>query len=74
MNNLKERIADVSQYLQHLVEPKVFQEVQSVIEKGDKKSLVEVCKKNGIPEIYIGIVISVLLSVTPTQKWPMPQF
>ena len=73
MKNLKERIADVSQYLQHLMEPAVFPEVQNAVEKKDKDSLVEVCRKIKIPEIYIGVVVSVLLSISPRQpKWPWP--
>jgi hypothetical protein len=71
MKNLKERIADVSQYLQHLMEPAVFPEVQNAVEKKDKDSLVEVCRKIRIPEIYIGAVVSVLLSISSRQpKWP----
>jgi len=29
-----------------------------------------VCKKAKIPKVYLGSVISVLLSVGPEQKWP----
>ncbi len=70
MVDLKERIADVSQYLQHLLDPVVFPEVQSAVERKDKDSLVEVCRKLKIPEIYLGVIVSVLLSVVPRQKWP----
>lgn len=70
MIDLKERIAEVSQYLQHLLNPVVFPEVQSAVERKDKDSLVEVCRKLKIPEIYLGVIVSVLLSVVPRQKWP----
>jgi hypothetical protein len=70
MIDVKERIAEVSQYLQHLLDPVVFPEVQSAVERKDKDSLVEVCRKLKIPEIYLGLIVSVLLSVVPRQKWP----
>lgn len=73
MKALKERIADVSMYLQHLMAPAVFPEVQNAVEKKDKDSLVEVCRKIKVPEIYIGIIVSVLLSVNGRQaKWIFP--
>lgn len=71
MKELKERIADVSQYLQRLMDPAVFPEVQKAVEKKDKDMLVEVCKKTQIPEAYRGVIPSILLSVSPRQpKWP----
>jgi len=70
MKDLKERIAEVSQHLQRLMDPAVFPEVQKAVEKKDKDMLVEVCKKTQIPEIYRGIIPSILLSVSPEQKWP----
>lgn len=73
MKNLKERMADVSQYLQELMDPSVFAEVQNAVEKKDRNLLVEVCSKVNIPEIYIGVIVSVLLSIGPRQiKWPAP--
>ena len=75
MKNFKERMADVSQYLQQLMDPSVFTEVQNAVEKKDKKSLMEVCSKVKIPEIYTGVIVSVLLSIGPQQiKWPAPWF
>jgi len=75
MENLKRRIAEVSESLQLLMEPGVFPEVQSAVEKKDKDLIVEVCRKVRIPEIYIGIIVAVLLSVGPEQiKWPLPQY
>jgi len=70
MEDLKERMAEVSQYLQRLMDPEVFPEVQKAVEKKDKDMLVEVCRKTQIPEIYRGVIPSILLSVGPNQKWP----
>lgn len=71
MKDLKERIADVSQHLQRLMDPVVFPEVQNAVEKKDKNMLVEVCKKIQIPEVYTGVILSILLSIGPRQpKWP----
>jgi len=75
MKNLKERIAEVSQFLQLLTEPTVFPEVQDAVEKKDKDMLLQICRKIKMPEIYIGVIVSVLLSVGPEQvKWPWPTY
>jgi len=75
MKNLKERIGELSQYLQHLMEPAVFPEVQNAVEKEDKNLLLEICRKTKIPEIYVGLIVSVLLSISPLQqKWPTPDW
>ena len=73
MKILKERIADVSFYLQSLITPNVFPKVQDAVERKDKNLLIEVCRKAKIPEVYLGNVVSVLLSVSPEAKWP-PSF
>jgi len=70
MKTLNERIADVSSCLQSLMAPNVFPKVQDAVEKKDKDLLMKVCRKAKIPEIYLGIVASVLLSVGPEQKYP----
>jgi hypothetical protein len=70
MKTLKERIADVASYLQSLMAPEVFPKVQEAVERKDKNLLMKVCRKAKIPEIYLGNVVSVLLSVGPEQKWP----
>ena len=70
MKTLKERIADVSSYLQSLTAPSLFPKVQDAVERKDKKLLMKVCRKAKIPEIYLGNVVSILLSVNPEQKWP----
>jgi hypothetical protein len=70
MKTLNERIADVSFHLQSLAAPEFFSQVQDAVERKDKNSLIQVCKKAKIPAVYLGTVVSVLLSVGPEQKWP----
>jgi len=70
MKNLTERISDVSFHLQSLIAPNIFPKVQDAIEKKDKNLLMKTCKEAKIPTIYLGTVMSVLLSVGPQQKWP----
>ena len=70
MKTLNERIADVSSCLQSLMAPNIFPKVQDAVEKKDRNLLVKVCRKAKIPDIYLGTVVSVLLSVSPQQKWP----
>lgn len=70
MKAFQERIADMSFHLQSLMAPNVFPKVQDAVEKKDKNLLMKVCRKTGIPEIYLGTVVSVLLAISPQQKWP----
>jgi hypothetical protein len=70
MKTLNERISDVSFHLQSLTAPEFFSQVQGAVERKDKNSLIRVCKKAKIPAVYLGTVVSVLLSVGPEQKWP----
>ena len=70
MKTLNERIADVSLHLQSLTAPDFFSQVQHAVETKDKNSLIKVCKKAKIPPVYLGTIVSVLLSVGPEQKWP----
>jgi hypothetical protein len=70
MRTLNERIADVSLHLQSLNAPEFYSQVQNAVERKDKNALIKVCKKAKIPAIYLGTVVSVLLSVGPEQKWP----
>lgn len=70
MKTLEERIADVSLYLQSLMSPKVFPKVQDAVEKKDRNLLVKVCRKAKVPDVYLGTVTSVVMSVSPQQKWP----
>jgi corrinoid protein of di/trimethylamine methyltransferase len=43
---------------------------EEAVEKKDKNLLLKVCKKAKIPEMYLGTVMSVLMSVSPDQKYP----
>jgi hypothetical protein len=72
MKTLNERISDVSFHLQSLAAPEFYSKVQDAVERKDKNSLIKVCKKAKIPGSYMNIVVSVLLSVSPEQKWPYP--
>ena len=57
-------------YLQSLTAPRVFPEVQEAVEKEDRDLLIKACRSAEVPEIYVGTVVSLLLSVSPQQKWP----
>jgi len=70
MKTLNEKIADVSSCLQSLMAPNVFPKVQDAVERKDRNLLVKVCRKAKIPDIYLGTVVSLVLSVSPQQKWP----
>jgi len=70
MKTFKERIADVSFYLQSLMTPDVFPKVQDAVERKDKNLLMKVCRKAKIPEIYLSILVPVLLNIGPEQKYP----
>lgn len=72
MKTLNERISDVSFHLQSLAAPEFSSKVQDAVERKDKNSLIKICKNAKIPGSYINIVVSVLLSVRPEQKWPSP--
>jgi hypothetical protein len=70
MKTLNERIVEVSAHLQSLTAPEHFSEVQNAVERKDKTALIKVCRKAKVPRMYLGTVVSVLLSVEPQQKWP----
>jgi hypothetical protein len=70
MKTFNERIADVSFHLQSLTAPEYSSKVQDAVERKDKDSLIRLCKKAKVPGSLIDIIISVLLSVSPQQKWP----
>jgi len=70
MKTLNERIADVSFYLQSLTAPDLLPKVQDAVERKDRNLLMKVCRAAKIPAIYLGIVVSVLLTIGPEQKWP----
>jgi hypothetical protein len=70
MKALKERMVDVSSQLQTLAAPEFYSQVQDAVEKKDRNLLVKICRKAKVPAIYLGVVVSVILSIDPNQKWP----
>jgi hypothetical protein len=72
MKTLNERISDLAFHLQSLTAPRFSSKIQDAIERRDKDSLIKVCKKANIPGSYLDVVVSVLLAVSPQQKWPEP--
>ena len=70
MKTLSEKIVDVSFHLQTLSKPEFCSQVQDAVDKKDRGLLVKICKKAKVPAIYLATVVSVLLSVSPNQKWP----
>ncbi len=70
MKTLNERIVDVSSHLQTLAAPEFCSQVKDAVEKKDRNLLIKVCRKAKVPRIYLGTIVSVLLSVGPDQKWP----
>ena len=71
MITFKERIGDMSSCLQSLTTPELLPKVQEAVEKKDRNLLLKVCKKAKIPEMYLGAVMSVVMSVSPDQKYPL---
>jgi hypothetical protein len=70
MKTFKERISDISSHLQSLAAPEFSSKVQDAVEKKDQNALVKLCRQAKVPSNYTGIVVSVLLAVSPQQKWP----
>jgi len=70
MKELRDRIADISAYLSCLTKPEVCHDVQNAIDRKDRNKLIEICRKIAIPDIYIASIVSILLTIGPTQKWP----
>jgi hypothetical protein len=70
MKTVNERISDVSFHLQSLATSEFSPKVQDAVERKDRNSLIKICKKAKIPANYLNIVVSVLLAVSPEQKWP----
>jgi hypothetical protein len=70
MKKLNERMVDLSKHFQTLSTPKFSSEVQTAAENKDKAALIRVCEKAKIPRIYVGTIVSAVLSVDP-QKYPL---
>ncbi len=70
MHTLNARITDLSFHLQSLTTSEHFPKVKEAVERKDRSSLAKICEKAKIPRNYTDVVINVLLSVGPDQKWP----
>jgi len=70
MKTFGERISDISVHLQSLAAPELSLKVQDAVERKDKNTLAKLCRQAKIPRSYTGPVVSVLLAVSPQQKWP----
>lgn len=71
MKDLKEKVSEVSSYLQRLMEHDVFPEVIEPVSKSDKDLLIKTCKKADVPDAYTGSVVSLILTLSPQQKYPL---
>jgi hypothetical protein len=72
MKTINERMSDISYHLQSLTTPAYASKVQDAIERKDKNALVKICRKAKVPGSYLNVVVSVMLAVSPQQKWPEP--
>lgn len=69
MISLNKKISNISTHLQTLTKPEFSAQVEKAVQENDKKSLVAICKQAKIPGMYIGSMVSIILSVSP-MKWP----
>lgn len=70
VKKISERLAKFSGYLQSLNSPQFASQVEEAAEKKDKKALIKICRDAKIPNMYVGSVVGVILSVVPDEKWP----
>lgn len=70
MKKLNEKMAELSKYFQTLSTPKFCCEVEAAAESKDRSALIKVCEKAKIPRLYVGTIVSAILSVDP-QKYPL---
>lgn len=70
MKDLKDRVSEISSYLQRLMESDVFPDVVEAVRKSDKDSLVRMCKKVDVPDIYTGSIVSLILALSLPLKYP----
>ena len=69
--NIKKRVSEVSYYLQRLMNPSFFPEVEQAINDENEDLLIAVCKKAEVPVEYISSVVPLLASVSRQLKWPL---
>lgn len=72
MKDLKEKVSEVSSHLQRLMEGDIFAEVIEAARKSDEGLLVKICRKADVPAIYVGAVVSLVLTLSSRQKYPIP--
>jgi len=70
LKDLKERVSEISSYLQRLMESDVFPDVLEAVRKSDKDSLVSVCKEVDVPDMCIGQIVSLILALSLPLKYP----
>ena len=71
LKKFKERVSEVSYYLQRLMSPSFFQDVEKAILDENEDMLRAVCKKAEVPSEYISSVVPLLVTVSRQPKWPM---
>jgi len=69
LNNINNKIMNISSHLQTLTKPEFSKDVEKAVVKNDKTMLVKICQKAKIPSEYIGSVVSVVQSAS-LMKWP----
>jgi hypothetical protein len=67
---VKKQITELSANLQLLKSPKFSKKVEEAVEKNDKNTLLKICKNAKIPSKHHASILSVLMSVSPQQKYP----
>jgi len=70
VKDLKEKVFDVSSYLQRLMERDVFPEVVEAVGKSDKELLIRTCRKADVPDVYTGSIASLILTLSRQIKYP----
>lgn len=70
LKKLKERVSEVSYYLQRLVSPSFFLDVEKAVADENEDMLIAVCKKAEVPAEYISSVVPLLVTVSRQPKWP----
>jgi len=71
VKDLKEKVSEISSYLERLMEPDTFREVIDAVEKSDKDLLIETCRKVNVPDVYTGSIVSLILTLSRQIKYPI---
>ena len=70
MENMIRIVPKSAAYLQHLKDPKVYNEVIKAVENEDIPRFEKVCSRIGIPIKAIPRIINMVFSAEPDQSWP----